>query len=279
MKKLTLLLWIVLLSGCSTKFAYNNIDWLVNWYIDDYVVLDTQQEKQFDAILDKWTAWHRRSELPKYQAHLVEVMGDIKTQQIDETRIAYHRQKGLAHWQRAKTYMADDVVAMSKNLSEQQLTSLFAELERKLVKQQQQKLQESDLSSIEQSENWLNKNQKRAKKWIGKLNAQQKIYITKYQQHYQKTDQHWLTFKRDYQAAFSELLLAGDRSNTFDEQLLALILYPDAHRTKAYLSTKEANDKVTASYIVGILERADDKQLTKLTTEIDKVKKIISSLN
>ena len=57
MKKLTLLLWIVLLSGCSTKFAYNNIDWLVNWYIDDYVVLDTQQEKQFDAILDKWTAW------------------------------------------------------------------------------------------------------------------------------------------------------------------------------------------------------------------------------
>lgn len=278
MKKMTLLLWIVLLSGCSTKFAYNNIDWLVNWYIDDYVVLDTQQEKQFDAILDKWTAWHRRTELPKYRAHLVEVMGDIKSQQIDETRIAYHRQKGLAHWQRAKTYMAADVVAMGKNLNEQQLTLLFAELDRKLVEQQENRLK-NDLSPTQKTEEWLSKNQKRAKKWIGKLNAQQKIYITQYQQHYQKTDQHWLTFKRNYQAAFSKLLLAADRSDAFDDQLLALILYPDAHRSEAYLSTKEANDKVTASYIVGILERADDKQLTRLTTEIDKIKKIISSLN
>ena len=34
---LTVTLNLMLLAGCSTKFTYNNLDWLIHWYVDDYV--------------------------------------------------------------------------------------------------------------------------------------------------------------------------------------------------------------------------------------------------
>ena len=41
----------ILLTGCSSKFAYNNIDWLMYWYIDDYVELDKSQKSLLDGVL------------------------------------------------------------------------------------------------------------------------------------------------------------------------------------------------------------------------------------
>ena len=42
---LTILL-LVSVTGCSSKFAYNNLDWLVYWYVDDYIEFSDQQEEQ-----------------------------------------------------------------------------------------------------------------------------------------------------------------------------------------------------------------------------------------
>ena len=47
------------LTGCSTKFIYNWLDWAIEWEVADYVDLNRQQEAQLEQMLDEMLAWHR----------------------------------------------------------------------------------------------------------------------------------------------------------------------------------------------------------------------------
>jgi hypothetical protein len=279
MKKIIILLCVFLLSGCSTKFVYNNASWLVYWYLDDYVELNNQQEEQFDEMLNQWMDWHRSTELPKYQAHIEEIISDIKTKQIDEERIAYHREKGRDHWQRGRAYAAPDIVTLSKTLNDKQVAYLFIQLEKQNIEDEEENTEERELTTTQQTKKWVKRNQKGAKKWIGKLNNKQTLHITQYRDRFEKTGDHWLTYKRNYQQALNALFLSPERSNKFEETLLALILYPDSYRSEAFLSASEANIKASTEYFMGIIDLADIKQINKMIAEIDGLKQDIVSLN
>lgn len=65
------------MTGCSTKFAYNNFDWLVLWYFDDYIDFSNSQKAHFDQRLDDWIQWHRKEELAVFRTHLQPIRADI----------------------------------------------------------------------------------------------------------------------------------------------------------------------------------------------------------
>jgi hypothetical protein len=279
MKKITILLCVLLLSGCSAKFAYNNASWLVYWYLDDYVELNNQQEEQFDHMLSTWFDWHRSNELPKYQAHFEELISDIKTKKIDEALIFYHREKSRDHWERARTHVAPDIVTMGKTLSEKQVSYLFTKLEKENIEDEEEDSQYRDLTLTQQDKKWIKRDQKGAKKWIGKLNNEQKLHIKQFRDRFKKTGNYWLTYKRDYQQALRELFSAPDRSNEFEEKLLTLILYPESYRSEAFSLASDANNKASAEYLIGIMDLADKKQMNRLIEEISNLKQDIISLN
>jgi hypothetical protein len=66
-----LLLLSLLLAGCSTlSLGYNQLPRLAAWWIDGYLDLDREQGRQLDAALQELHTWHRREELPRWQALL-----------------------------------------------------------------------------------------------------------------------------------------------------------------------------------------------------------------
>lgn len=66
-----LLLLSLLLAGCSTlSLGYNQLPRLAAWWIDGYLDLDRDQDRQLDSALQALHAWHRREELPRWQALL-----------------------------------------------------------------------------------------------------------------------------------------------------------------------------------------------------------------
>lgn len=279
MKKITILLCVILLSGCSAKFAYNNASWLIYWYLDDYVELNNQQEEQFDQVFSNWFDWHRRIELPKYQAHFGELLSDIKTKKIDEARIFYHREKSRDHWERVRTHIAPDIVAIGKTLNEKQVTYLLAKLEEENIEAEEENIEDRGLTPAQQNKKWIKRNQKGAKKWIGKLNNEQKSHIAQFRDRFEKTGDYWLIYKRAYQQALGDLFAAPDRSNEFEDKLLALILYPETFRSEDFLLVSDANSKASAEYLIGIMDLADKKQMNRLINEISELRQDIISLS
>lgn len=66
-----LLVFSLLLAGCSTlSLGYNQLPRLAAWWIDGYLDLDRDQGRQLDAALQELHRWHRREELPRWQALL-----------------------------------------------------------------------------------------------------------------------------------------------------------------------------------------------------------------
>lgn len=68
---LAALLLALALAGCSgLSLAYNQLPFLGGLWMDSYLDLDSAQRARLKDQLRSWTAWHRREELPQWQALL-----------------------------------------------------------------------------------------------------------------------------------------------------------------------------------------------------------------
>jgi len=136
MKKLIVLSAILLLTGCSTKFVYKNVDWLVHWYVDDYIDMNKDQKQMFDEYVVQWKNWHMQNELPKYKAHLEELAQDIASQNVSIDRMGYHQEKAREHWSRFLEHISTGVAKIASTRHDAQNTDFFAASEQENIQAQ-----------------------------------------------------------------------------------------------------------------------------------------------
>lgn len=66
------------LTGCSVvRLAYDQAPTLAYWWIDSYVDLNAEQTPMVRDVLERWLAWHRRSQLPEYAALLARAQREL----------------------------------------------------------------------------------------------------------------------------------------------------------------------------------------------------------
>ena len=89
----------VSLSACmGVKFTYNNLDWLLPWYVEDYITLTDIQEEQFEQEFEDLWAWHRENELPKYVTSLKQLEEDIAEDAITLEKIIAYQDEARDHY-------------------------------------------------------------------------------------------------------------------------------------------------------------------------------------
>ena len=278
MKKISLLLFVLLLSGCSAKFAYNNVNWLIYWYLDDYVEFNTEQERMFEGMLSNWMAWHKEQELPRYQSHLNDIAVDIKTGNITEQTIAQHRQRAKEHWVRVRGHIAPDLVTLGATLSQDQIVYLFAGLEKENVEDEEEIQENLALDPSLRVEKWIERNKKGLKKWLGRTTNQQEAFIADFHPRFESTRSHWLAYKRAYQNELRKAFMMEQNSEAFQLRLLALINDPDQFRSQSFQNAMASNTATSAQYAMGLLSMASDKQINRLLGEINDLRKDLAEL-
>ena len=78
MKKHILFLCLLLgLANCSAKLIYYHLDWLIPWYVDDYISLDSDQRTMLENRLIQQLEWHCRTQLPDYAVSLRKLGNDL----------------------------------------------------------------------------------------------------------------------------------------------------------------------------------------------------------
>ena len=180
MKKCWLVLLMLFMSGCSSKLAYNNLNWLIYWYMDDYVELNDQQEAIFDKRLEQWIDWHRSEEMPRYIAHLNAVRNDLNDDSLTESRLLSHYEKATAHWQRLRAEITPELANMAQKLSDEQVIRLFAALE-KDNKESESSIKEIDEKSPEeQAKQRIEDLREDMSSRIGALTDEQKAIIDRF---------------------------------------------------------------------------------------------------
>ena len=276
MKKPCLVLLFILLTGCSTKFAYKNADWLAYWYVDDYVSLNDAQEDLLDEHLKTWLDWHKKSELPAYIAHLKQIRKDIEQGNVTPARIAYHNDKVIAHWHSVRTEVVPDLVALAPNLSEKQVNTLFEEL----IEQEKEKQEKREkLSDEKRQKRWFTRTNKSLENWLGDITMSQHKMVKSLYLGQSPTSHLWSDYRARYQASLKTVLLNIVSEGKGKDKLKILLLNPESFRSDELNKLNEQNRQSYHDFLYGVFLSLNDNQKQHLLGEIDDLIDDISELS
>jgi arsenate reductase-like glutaredoxin family protein len=213
------LAFTVLLVGCSIKFVYNQLDWLIPWYLDDYVTINTNQAELLDERLNQYLYWHRREQLPLYAGFLDDIadaaQDNLTQQEMDQV------------FNRARDFL-DDLLAELANpladlmllMDDQQVAELVSNLEERNQRYRQRFIETSEKAQRERrSENM----QKIVKRWVAELNEQQVELIELWANSYHLLGEEFLQSRQKWQGELQALLQRDDRPGLARDQLVQLL--------------------------------------------------------
>ncbi len=267
-----LALLLVLLTGCSsTRFAYNRLDFLVPWYLDDYVSLDGYQERLLKSELQPFLAWHRQEELPRYIALLDRVEGKLARELTaadmrivtEEAEVAIYRLQDRA---------LDWMLALGEHLRDEQMAEFIAVLREQQEEYEEEYLERHDAEYRDDACERLRDN---ARKYIGRLQREQKAGLAAACAEMRRSDSLWLEARAQWIARL-ELIL--QREPGWQEALREALEKRGETVSADYRSTYDHNALVIQQAVAGLLNSRTERQDTHLRRELGKLRRDLVAL-
>ena len=277
MRALLVLFFIMFLASCSSKLAYNNLDWWIYWYMDDYIELKDEQEEKFDDYLQNWLRWHKTSELKRYQSQLIDIKRQVKEGSLDSSSVYEHLVNARSHWERVRDEVSPELAEIAKTLDDEQVVSLFAALEKDNKEEEEERQEALEKTEKQRLEDRVTRIEETISERIGKLTSEQKQIVRTYASQFIPTGEEWLKYRRNIQDAARKLFVTRKFNNDFERDLVALMQNPDSYKTAIYKQSSAHNMTVTATLISEVFSTLTDKQRETLLENIEDLIKTVDN--
>ncbi len=250
-KKKTLLTLLVLLtislSACSFRMMYGYLDWILPWYLDDYVTLTDQQEKLFDRATFKFLGWHRSVELPRY-ADFFNSLKDAQVEPMSRQQVLLFFDELTEMWLALLSESMPDLILLAQDLSDNQVKQISTALQ-----SDHRNLEEKygDRDDQEQRRYYREKMVENLEDWIGSISDKQKYLTNKWSLSRINTTQEWLAYRNSWREKFIGLL--NERKNpAFSVKMQQFLLQPQQFYTESYRHAVQKNSHGFAQLIADI---------------------------
>ncbi|NMH58473.1 DUF6279 family lipoprotein [Alteromonas ponticola] len=271
MKKIACVLLICLLSACSSKLAYNNIDWLIYWYLDDYIELNDAQEAQFDGYLASWIKWHREEELASYIKQLKALKADVQNDNLTQQVVSANLQQARGHWISVREKITPQIAELATEVTDEQLIQFFAALEKDNKEEDEELAEYLEKSEQEKLEKRIEGLTEDLEERIGDLSSAQKRIVAEFAPQFTSTHADWIAYRRAIQQASRRLFVTRPTNENFKADLIRLMNNPDDFRSNRYQVNREKNNALYAQFIERIGQSLSPRQKKKLLNEIQDI--------
>jgi len=232
--RLVVVLLLGVLAGCSgVKFAYHRIDWGIAWYAQQNVTLTATQEARLEAEIDALMQWHCESQLPAYARSFVTLASDIEQSPLAAASMARESRRLEDYWDHVMARAGPVLVDLLLELDDAQVEELIANLEEDLAERRAEYLSEPDAAGER-----LERLEKGFRRWIGRLNPDQREAIAAWAALSQPWVGNWIDTRETWIALFAATLRA-QRDDERAEFLLTLITAPESLRSEAQRAVTE----------------------------------------
>lgn len=227
------------LTGCAVKLVYNQLDWLIPWYLSDYLDMDGEQDAFFDKRLQEYLVWHRKSQLPEYAKFLRQVADDVEDGLSEQEVQGF--QSEMEHMASVLMQrLAPDVTALFANADGHQLEELFEVLDkegerfrRRYAKQSIQEQREDQVDDVIET----------IERWTGSLTKPQEALVVEWGKHYQLMGEEVYEAGVKWRTEFKQVLALRAQPELYQSRLYALLTTPDFGWSKAFRSKAEENKR------------------------------------
>lgn len=267
-----LLITLLLLGACSsTTFVYNRLDFLLPWYLDDYVELEGKQDELLDDLLQPFLAQHRSEELPRYVGILSQIEGAI-----DEPLSSADMELIWHSFEQAYLRLEQDalewLLVLGDELSQQQLQDFVDTLDEKQLEYREEYLERDNQEYAEDSYDYM---QDTLKEYLGRLNREQKEMLRVASEKMHRSDQAWL----DERAAWLHWLRSTlQRKPGWQQEILTAIETREENLPAEYVEVTEHNAQVLYALFAQVFNSRNEKQDKYLREKMAELKEDLNTL-
>lgn len=257
-----LLLLMLVLTGCSsTTFLYNRLDFLIPWYLGDYVNLNRKQKKTLDDLLQPFLAWHRQDELQRYVELLDQIASDLDGD-LTARQVAGHAEQFVEAWERIEVKALEWMLSLGEELSDEQIDQFVEKLWDKQREYEEEYLPRSIEQYHEEAyENLLDSTQD----FLGRLDWGQRGILESAAAELQRSDDIWLEEREQWVQRIEELL---QREPGWQQGIRDMLANRDATTSPEYFEVYEHNTAVIYAAMARLLNTRTGKQDKRLRKEI-----------
>lgn len=259
---------LLVLTACGPRWYYHHLDWMIPWYVDDYLSLDSEQRSALEIRLARQLNWHCRTQLPEYAVFLRSVGREFEApdQTVTREQFARHLQTLKHFWKDLMARIGPDMADILITASDEQVDELFRNIEKDNLERQRTYV---DLPEREILQNRTDRMVGRLERWIGDLTDPQYDAVQQWSQNIGATSSQWLANRRRVQQAFRKLIAARTVDPAFKEKFTALLVSPEVVRTKAYQARLDRNIGFMLDLLVDIEKTLTDAQRSHLLAYLE----------
>ncbi len=254
-----LLVLCTVASGCTVKFAYNNIDRLVRWQVADYVDLDDAQAAYLDAELARLLYWHRSSHLPLYAQRAQLLANELdETMGVGEVRLLF--EDAIVWADEIEARSMPMVIELMASLSEAQVAGLPEAFARSNAEFAEDEL---SMTLSEAQDEWRERVEGGMKYFAGRLSRAQRDYIATQSVRYQPEFVLWAAYRERWQAALLQALAGRDDVDAFAASYRRLVEERERFWGEEFTRATRANEALSLEVLHGLLAKLDDRQTAR----------------
>lgn len=275
LKALLLLASLAMLGACSAnRLAYNNLDWLIGWKVDDYLPLTGDQKDWLATRTRQHLAWHCRYELPRYDPLLGDLRSSLYDNSLDADMLLQGQPRVEEAVDRMLVEIAPTVSQLLASLNEEQVGELRDNLQEKHAELEEKYIR-PDLTVQHQER--VERAEERLEDWLGSLNDQQSERLAIWAAALQGHNQVWLENRQAWQQAFLAALERRGEAD-FEQRIRSLLIERERYWTPEFERVAQFNREQGTRLVVDLMQMADDRQKDHLAKRLADLRSDLQAL-
>lgn len=256
-------------SGCTTKLAYDFLDWGLYWELKDYVKFTRDQRLLVKDEISQLIDWHRSEELPQYADQLEKLSKELKSGiTVEQLEESYNNLRDS--WQRIVIKTLPATVDIISNLNDEQVNDFFEMLIEKEGDDAKKIEKGTNARTLKKREAYVSK---KIVDVIGKLNEDQKSLIAQWALSMKPTKELSLAQAIQWRTRIQPVLAERHNKQQLENNLMVLFANPDQLRSASYRRVIEKNKRLIMQLLFDLNQTLTNQQRSKL------VKKLKSYIN
>lgn len=265
-------------SGCSLRMTYPNLDWLIPWYVDDYISLNQEQRRFLDKRLIHALDWHCHTQLPAYTRTLKDLASDLDDPHLPLSVERLHAYAGQLNdlWRVIKMQIGPEMADILATASSGQIAELFENVEQRNNTFKAEYV-DIPLDQLEQKRN--KKMIKRIKRWFSQITPLQKQAVADWSDEIRPLAADGLDHRQRVTAELRNLLARRQDNPYFKSAFVDLLVNIDQRRSAHYQNNIDVNTDLTLKLLAKIERSLTSSQRSYLLGRINALSADFEKLN
>lgn len=265
----------VLLTGCGSKLAYNNVDWLAVRWVDRQIELDRDQRQLVSRHVSEQQQWHCATQLKAYEGWLEQIRLDLLSNRIDRDQLILYGDEMAGFARSLSGRMAPMLIDLAASLDDQQVESALAELDGRIEKLREEiETRSPQQWAIDRYEGM----ERRLQRLMGRLNPDQQERLERWAEELRPTHQHQLIQRIYWRDRIERALERRDNPQFLADEIDALF-NPAAVWPEPYQQAMDINRAITLDALTDLVGLVEPQQRSRISARLSRLTRDVQRLS